>query len=116
MWPAITTATSRASIENERRSTRVRVFVDTSAFYAVLDRDDARHARAKRAWHKLLEGGEHAAITTNYVVVETVAIAQNRLGVQAVRTFVDDVLAPVSVEFVSSGARLAPYAAARVPR
>lgn len=89
----------------------MRVFVDTSAFYAVLDRDDACHARARRAWHKLIEGGEHAAITTNYVVVETVAVAQNRLGVQAVRTFVDDVLALVSVEFVSSGAHRSGVAA-----
>jgi predicted nucleic acid-binding protein len=31
------------------------VFIDTSAFYALLDRDDANHARAKKVWTELLE-------------------------------------------------------------
>ena len=53
------------------------VFVDTSAFYAVLDRDDANHAAAEEAWRALL--GEPATLlTTNYVLVETAALLQRR--------------------------------------
>jgi hypothetical protein len=39
------------------------VFVDTSAFYAVFDRDDANHPAAKTAWTALL--GEAATLLTN---------------------------------------------------
>lgn len=31
------------------------VFVDTSALYAVLDRDDANHERARQTWTQLLQ-------------------------------------------------------------
>jgi predicted nucleic acid-binding protein len=33
----------------------MRIFIDTSAFYALLDRDDAHHPRAKRAWTATLK-------------------------------------------------------------
>jgi uncharacterized protein len=66
-------------------------FVDTSAIYAVLDRSDANHALAKTRWLALLESGD-ALITTNYVVVESVALAQGRIGVDAVRSIHEDVL------------------------
>jgi len=42
----------------------MRIFIDTSAFYALLDRDDAYHPRAKRAWTDLLKA-EHALVTSN---------------------------------------------------
>ena len=32
----------------------MRVFVDTSAFFALLDRDDANHKKAKEIWNKVL--------------------------------------------------------------
>ena len=55
------------------------VFIDTSAFYAVLDRDDSNHPKAKKAWSELLR--EWAApLTNNYVLLETAALLQHRLG------------------------------------
>ncbi|MBM2834194.1 MAG: hypothetical protein HW406_1355 [Candidatus Brocadiaceae bacterium] len=30
----------------------MRIFVDTSAFFALLDRDDANHKKAKEVWNK----------------------------------------------------------------
>ena len=74
-------------------------FLDTSALYALLDRDDACHAEAARLWRWLLERDERL-VTTNYVVVETVALVQRRLGLEAIRTLLDDVLPVVHVVWV----------------
>lgn len=64
------------------------VFLDTSAFYAVFDADDDEHPRAREAWEALISG-EDLLFTSNYVVVETLALLQSRLGVEAVRAFHD---------------------------
>lgn len=62
------------------------VFVDTSALLAVLNADDADYRQARRLWARLAE--ERAAlVTTNYVLVETLALLQSRLGMTAVRDF-----------------------------
>lgn len=76
------------------------VFVDTSAFYAVLDRDDENHRAARAIWQKLL-GGETDLVTSNYVLVETCALVQHRLGVQAVRTFQEDVTPLLTIEWIA---------------
>ena len=34
----------------------MRIFVDTSAFYALLDRDDRNHQKEKKSWREILEG------------------------------------------------------------
>lgn len=75
-------------------------FVDTSALYALLDRDDEHHQKAAEAWTALLDARE-ALITSNYVVVETTALAQHRLGLEAVAVLVRDVLPVMHVEWVT---------------
>jgi uncharacterized protein len=65
--------------------------VDTSALYAVLDRDDEHHPVAKAAWDRLLQTDE-PLLVTNYVIVETTALVQHRLGMEAVRTLCGDIL------------------------
>ena len=79
----------------------MRIFIDTSAFYALLDRDDAHHPRAKRAWTELLKAA-HALVASNYVLVETFALVQDRLGIEAARAFHDDVLPLIHIEFVAA--------------
>lgn len=68
--------------------------MDTSAFYAVLDADDEEHPAARQAWQHLIEKG-HPLLTSNYVLVETLALLQSRLGMQAVREY-DDAVSPLS--------------------
>jgi uncharacterized protein len=75
------------------------IFVDTSALYAVLDRDDQNHPLAKSTWRTLLQEDE-ALIVTNYVVVETTALVQHRLGMEAVRVLCGDVLAALDVHWI----------------
>lgn len=81
------------------------VFVDTSALYAVLDGDDARHAQAATHWSELLDGtvdGRRAVITHSAVVVETTALVQRRLGMPAVRALHDDVLPVLTVHWIEA--------------
>ena len=75
------------------------IYVDTSAFYALLDRSDQFHARAKDVWPALLEDGINL-VTTNYVVFETVTVLQYRIGFEAASLWYKDVLGVLSVHWV----------------
>lgn len=75
------------------------IFVDTSAIYALLDRDDCKHPLARETWFELLQSGM-PMFTTNYVVVESCALAQNRLGLDAVRAIQDDILPALELQWI----------------
>ena len=75
------------------------IFADTSALYALLDRADASHKHAVSAWTNLLNGDERF-FTSNYVLVESFALTQSRLGMDAVRLLQEDILPVISVHFV----------------
>jgi len=76
--------------------------VDTSALYAVLDADDERHVAAGAEWNRLL-AARAPLHTTNYVLVETTALLQNRIGMDGVRTLAADVLPLLSVHWMDEG-------------
>jgi len=75
------------------------VFVDTSAFFAVLDADDENHDAARQMWEDLLTQ-EVVLVCSNYVLVETLALVQRRLGIPAVRVFQEDIMPVLNVEWV----------------
>jgi predicted nucleic acid-binding protein len=75
------------------------IFVDTSAFYALLDGDDAEHSRGLKLWERE-PPGEGGLVTTNYVVLESMALLQSRLGMPAVRIFHDAILPVVRMEWI----------------
>ena len=79
------------------------VFVDTSGFYAVLDADDEKHDAARSVWKKILES-PNRLFTSNYVLVETLALLQNRIGMECVGVFTADILPLVNVFWVDEGA------------
>ena len=74
-------------------------FIDTSALLAVLDADDAQHARASRAWRELVSGDE-PIVTSSYVLVETFALVQTRLGLDAVLALHGDVVPILEIVWV----------------
>jgi predicted nucleic acid-binding protein len=76
----------------------VTLFVDTSALYALMDRDDVNHGSATRFWNEI--DVSETLLTHNYVLVETAALVQRRLGVEALRMLVDEVTLPISTVFV----------------
>jgi predicted nucleic acid-binding protein len=75
------------------------VFVDTSGFYAVLDGSDPFHAEARAAFERA-EREKWTLRTTSYVVHETWALTQHRLGWSALDDFLDVMLPLCQVEFV----------------
>jgi len=78
------------------------LFVDTSAFYALLDADDQNHRRSANAWQEMM-AAEQNVVTTNYILIETFALIQSRLGLDAVREFHEDIVPVLNVEFITPG-------------
>ena len=78
----------------------MRIFVDTSAFFALLDRDDANHKKAKDVWNKVINP-ENVLITTNYILVESLALIQHRLGMDAVMGLQEDILPIINIEWIT---------------
>jgi predicted nucleic acid-binding protein len=75
------------------------VFVDTSAFVALMLADDRRHKRARRAFDKL--AAEEARLrSSSYVLVETYALLQRRVGIDAVVTMRDRIAPLIEVDWV----------------
>ena len=75
------------------------IFIDTSGFIAVLDMDDASHTRAAKTWVDILTS-EETLVTTNYVLVETCALVQNRLGMTAIKMFQEDIVPVLRIEWI----------------
>jgi predicted nucleic acid-binding protein len=76
-------------------------FVDTSGLLALLDAADAWHARADAVWRRLVEERD-LLVTSNYVLLETIAVAQSRLGLAAARAVHDDVVPVLQVLWVDA--------------
>ena len=64
------------------------LFIDTSALYALLDGDEPRHADVVAAWRAVTDNGR-PLFTSNYVLVETFALVQRRLGLDAVHALAE---------------------------
>ena len=84
----------------------MKVYIDTSAFLAVLDAGDRNHRRAKAKWTELVTT-EAALFCSNYILVETFALAQRRLGMEAVRALNDDILLLVNIDWIDEAAHRA---------
>ncbi len=63
-----------------------RIFADTSAFLAILVASDVSHGAARRAFG-MLRDRQAELLTTSYVLVETYALCERRLGHESVRAF-----------------------------
>jgi predicted nucleic acid-binding protein len=62
------------------------VFADTSALFALMVRDDAMHVRAQENFSYFARN-DVRLLTSSYVLVETVALLQRRVGPPAVLDF-----------------------------
>ena len=75
------------------------VFVDTSGFYAFLDREDPFHLQAKDSFLRAREE-QRALFTSSYVVHESWALIQARLGWEAVEDWLSTLLPMCEVVWV----------------
>jgi len=73
-----------------------KIFVDTSALFALLNTAEPNSVHASEQWSKLLHEDDNL-LTTNYIVVECIALIQNRLGFRAVEKFISDLLPLMNV-------------------
>ena len=58
------------------------IFLDTSAIYALADRGDPLHGQAKERFSEIVSAGK-TIFTHNYVLVESLALLQSRIGIEA---------------------------------
>ena len=78
-----------------------RVFIDTSAIFALLVPTDAAHARAATAFDRL-RARESDLLTTSYNLVETYALLDRRFGRDATASFRSDFATLLQVVWVDS--------------
>jgi uncharacterized protein len=79
----------------------VKVFVDTSGIFATLVESDSAHHSAKIALEKLART-RTTLVTSSYVLIETYALLQARVGLDAVRTFHDSWVQEMDIVWVGS--------------
>lgn len=77
----------------------MKVIVSTQALYALLDRSDPRHQLAADAWSQLADGDD-VVLTHNYVLFEAAELVRQRLGDEAVRVLMDDLVNPIEMLWV----------------
>lgn len=85
------------------------VFVDTSAIYAFLDRDERRHSAVAAAFETVV--GREQLVTHSHVLVESVALLKRRTGIDGVRAFVERVEPELDVVWVDADLHAAARAA-----
>jgi predicted nucleic acid-binding protein len=65
------------------------IFLDTSAIYALADKADPNHITAYKKFDLASKSGE-TFLLHNYVLVESAALLQSRLGLQSALLFLED--------------------------
>ena len=89
----------------------MKVFVDTSALFALVDEDDPMHRAAVQTLADLR--GFAQLVTHNYVVIETTTLVRRRLGRNAEEHLLDALLPIVDTIWVDDGLHRASVAAYR---
>ena len=77
------------------------IFIDTSALYALMDADDRNHEHARDAWAQWLDQPIQF-LTSNYVLLESLALIQHRLGIHAARQFDEELMPVLRVHWIDA--------------
>ncbi len=80
------------------------VFLDTSAWLAVLDKDDAHHSRAVEVYRRLLES-QTTFVTTILVLAETQVLLRRKGGHEKALQFITTANQSPRIEIVYPNAR-----------
>jgi predicted nucleic acid-binding protein len=90
--------------------TPMNIFVDTSAFLAVLDGSDQNHSRAAKYWEKIIKSGD-VLLCHNYILIETSALLLRRFGMESVRVFEKDIFPILRIIWVTENVHTAAVSA-----
>jgi predicted nucleic acid-binding protein len=74
------------------------IYVDTSALLSIIDTRDINHETAVKYWKEQVESASF--IINSYSMLETIALVQNRLGLNAMRTLVKEILPVIEVDWL----------------
>ncbi|MDI6768486.1 MAG: PIN domain-containing protein [Anaerolineales bacterium] len=77
----------------------VKIFVDTSALFALVNTAEENHISAWDIWNDLIRRGDEL-ITNNYVIVESIALTQNRLGMPVVQKLQTNTISLIQVVWI----------------
>lgn len=80
------------------------LFVDTSFFYAVLDKRDRDHPAANRL-AQFIQERQIPLITTWEVIIETVTLLRYRYSYRGATTFIDQVLPQLNIFYIDAEMR-----------
>jgi predicted nucleic acid-binding protein len=76
------------------------VFVDTSALYVLLVKTEEGHEAVSEVFRDLAESGRRL-VTSNYVLLETTALLQHRIGLGAARDLEANVVPLLDILWVA---------------
>lgn len=69
----------------------VKIFADTSALFALINISEQQHQAAKILWQEMIANSD-IIVANNYVIVESIALIQNRLGLSATQKFLSGIV------------------------
>ena len=76
------------------------IFIDTSAIFSLLDKGNHHHQSAVLTWENFLDENARL-VTNNYVLVESFALLQNRLGMLAVIQLQSKIVSFLETEWIN---------------
>lgn len=75
------------------------IYIDTSAFLAMVNSDDPNNEIALQTWKTLVENREKI-ICNNYILIESIALIQRRLGLEAVATLHNEIIPVIQIDWL----------------
>ena len=77
------------------------ILIDTSAIYANLASSDKNHGIASRTWKENIKKNTRF-IAPNYVILETISLVQNRLGMRSILEFHTKMVPLITIEWITA--------------
>lgn len=77
------------------------ILIDTSAIYANLSSSEKNHEIASQTWKDHIKN-DTRIFTPNYVIVETISLVQNRLGMRSIFEFQMKMVPFINIEWITA--------------
>lgn len=81
-------------VAQKRTKNKIRIFVDSDAFVALIKEDDSNHTKAQNILNGILQTHDAIFITSNYVFSEVVTVISQRIGHEEAVHFIETITTP----------------------